>query len=398
MTNRFIFFGCWNNRGCDASNPSATPLSKTIQTMQEYIRPLRPPPTMMLIAGDNYYPSKSKQSGLPKKLYDPAKIQSGFDCLDSIPITKKMILLGNHDVETTYDSVSDTTACNALKYQKGRYNGTSVVLFKFDNPGRLLYHIIGDHTIVLMFDSTIYDIADDPVKSAEYLRCYNLLRNPDSKGDSSPDMHPTNLISKTPFGSIQEIIAYQETQCRNTIGWLQEPAQRPIRNLVFSCHHPVLDMKTKKGGFKTTPLNGLTKMLYMFQVLADKRFVLLCADVHLYQHSSIIIHQGGSGDNNGDTMSIEQYVVGTGGADLDKCDGAPIGQDLVVTNDMYSFSYKIHVSDSVYGFLDCIFQGSVFEPRFVEAMRPGPSTGGSKKTRRTMIRKKRPRKTAKKNR
>jgi hypothetical protein len=78
-------------------------------------------------------------------------------------------------------------------------------------------------------------------------------------------------------------------------------------------------------------------------------------------------------------MEIEQFVVGTGGADLDKDKGAIIGEDIDLDiGGAFSFTYNIEETKPVNGFLDCIFfeKGDeiLFEPVFVGEPTVPPTT------------------------
>ena len=70
-----------------------------------------------------------------------------------------------------------------------------------------------------MFDSTLYDL-----KSNAYLDCYNLLQD-------------------TTLENIQNFIELQNIQRDNTIEWLNEPEQSSIQNIIFACHHPIVEIK-----------------------------------------------------------------------------------------------------------------------------------------------------------
>jgi hypothetical protein len=40
IKNRFLFFGCWNNGGCDKTpTQDSSPLSKTMYELKKYVTP-----------------------------------------------------------------------------------------------------------------------------------------------------------------------------------------------------------------------------------------------------------------------------------------------------------------------------------------------------------------------
>ena len=320
--NKFIFFGCWNKGGCKILDIPINPLEKMISKLKDYIAKKveeNDKPGFMIVAGDNYYPNSRKDKGDEKKTKVKEiikdELESGFNCLNTIDISKRYILLGNHDVDgvnvfsATEDSkpVSNVEICPILDFQVKKFKNrdTTDRLFTFNND-RLLEHYIDGHTAIIMFDSTILFHIDDKDVS-KFLSCYNLIYN--TKG----------------FTSIESIITFQNLQRNKTIAFLK--GNETITNIIFACHHPIVSLKSKKKDGEIKKNKAVTKKMVDFlfpfyENFPDKHFIHLCADVHLYQHSQIEI------EKSGDTkvvMKIEQYVVGTGGADLDD----PYGEEKI---------------------------------------------------------------------
>ena len=202
----FIFFGCWNNGGCTIGNcnkdkkrssSSKRLISKEIETinplsgmMQQLIKRTETEsesePSFMIVAGDNYYPNIINETidgvKIKSKKFKQEDLESGFCCLDNINIETKFILLGNHDVDGF--SGDSEIVCPILQFQKDKYlNDPASVLFNFHSK-QLMTHKIKDHTIIIMFDSTVYDsekIKKD--KDGNFLKCYNLI-SPESQFSS----------------------------------------------------------------------------------------------------------------------------------------------------------------------------------------------------------------------
>lgn len=381
--NSFIFFGCWNNGNCKIDEESkevinSNPLSNVVTKINSFIdeNPDNQKPGFLIVAGDNYYPEKVKEEGevkekkdkgekgekgkgkekkVKKKIFNSINIQSGFDCLDKIEIDQKYILLGNHDVEKSVKKENhEDRSCKALEFQKERFFkdtkliDTKNIFFNFYNNSKLLYKIIGDHTIILMFDSTIYDLPDN---DTEYLDCYNLLTNNN-------------------FVSINSIREFQLRQLNNTINFIKKKIY--IKNIIFACHHPIIEIKVKNEILKANALKGLGE--FLFHLHEDKginkrnmKYFHLCADTHLYQKSIVKIEKGDK------MMKITQYVVGTGGADQDECKDPRCNNEVCDTDttvynstDIDNFSYNVCETIKDYGFLYCTFDNNgTFTPEFV---------------------------------
>lgn len=229
MSNEIIFFGCWNNGGCDLDSTNPNSLTTTIKGLNDYLSNIEKKPKTLIVAGDNYYPKKNKKTkddktknDKPSKIFKQEEISSGFDCLQELDIEKKFILLGNHDLEKTIEGDNEEE-CNATIYQKYLSdNNRNFNFFNFNSgtatePRTLEIIRISNHTIIIMFDSSIYE-----KKPEIYLECYNKLRSEETK-----------------FESIDAIKQLQIIQRGNTIKELNKIEYSKIKNIVFACHHPL---------------------------------------------------------------------------------------------------------------------------------------------------------------
>jgi hypothetical protein len=122
----------------------------------------------------------------------------------------------------------------------------------------------------------------------------------------------------------------------------------------------------------------------IYSILEDKvNYFYLCADVHLYQEGNIVIKI-----DDIPTMKIQQYIVGTGGTELDTCVGeSNIGEKI----ENERLTYTMTRCQERCGFLECINTSPV--PRF--SFNEVPIEGGKRKRRKTRKRKTRKRKTRK---
>ena len=356
MSNRFLFFGCWNSGGCNPEDPNPNALTRVMKHLKEFVENEdNDKPEFLIVAGDNYYPPKEKKKDEKgetekkekkekkekRKNYIEEDIDSGFKCLNEILIDK-IILLGNHDVEQTIDNNKNTLGCNTINYQIEKYNNN---LFNFNNfEDKLQTKMLGDHTIIIMFDSTIYD-----KKAEQFLECYKKINEN--------------------YNDINDFIKRQSEQRDNTIKWLQENEQLSIKNIIFTCHHPIIELKVKKNNLEENPFYNLGEFLLPFNELSDKKFIHLCADVHLYQSSEIII----KGEDKNKEMLLKQYVVGTGGAELDNDDNTIKPErfkEFIDINNENKYKYQLYDSIPINGFLDCKFENTEFKPTFILTNKP----------------------------
>jgi hypothetical protein len=207
-------------------------------------------------------------------------------------------------------------------------------------------------TMVLMIDTSIYE--DD---SEQYLQCYNKFF--ETSGQS--------------FSSIEEIREYQLQQITEAI------AEKELRNIIIVGHHPIKYFKYKKGKegkeakiqFRGDIIHSFKPVLaHIYGLLGPKtNYYYLCSDLHLYQKGRIELQMG-----TDVVMRIQQYIVGTGGTELD----SPLPLDYaerVKTED--DITYTLEDEKAQCGFLECVVKegGLEFTPIFV------PLKGGNKKTR-----------------
>jgi hypothetical protein len=414
MALRFLFFGCWNNGACSGT----TPLKKTIDKINSLIRSPSPPPSLpfLIVAGDNYYPTDKGEECDKKKVYESANLLSGLTCLDGLEL-ETFLLLGNHDVEKLGTDVTNIQeGCEVIDFQLSRYSDPPVkspttTLFRFKDPA-LMQKQVGDQTTIIMFDSTIYDVETEE-EGKKYLDCYKKI--------------------VPSFTSIDDIKKKQEKQRAETIKGLSSRGNN-IKTLIFACHHPIVSARSKKGKFKEKIRKQIAEFLLPFKnIRTVTKFILLCADDHLFQYSTLTITK------NGESMTIEQYIAGTGGAELDtlsgpyeeKCDkkdkegdSEVIGDDCFTTEQIVddanlvigitkepksktgakkdkpkkpkkepgtTIEYNVHITEIEHGFLDITVNTTGFNPTFIRTGSevklelptiPLSTSGGGRKSRR----------------
>lgn len=333
----FIQFGCWNQGKCDIG-AGTNPVSRVMRKLREVINE-EPKPEFICVAGDNYYPEKILKK---QKLIKPDNLISGFNCLPSnIEID---MIMGNHDLATNYDNdhkthyIGDATepinSCFILEQEKIKTSGNNIKLVL--HKSRLI-----NRTLILMIDTTMYDDSD----VNEALSCYSTLLN------TRPNIPTVEELRATQLEFVLRAI-------RENIG--------NFKNVVIIGHHPIVGMKLKEGQtnkiFQPLPMFiDLLRQIYLTLSDSSMKYYYLCADTHLYQQGSVKIVVVPE-----QIMNIEQYIVGTGGTELDNnimdnaFDNNKINQLFGVV------TYTINESKEKYGFLKCNI-GNEVTCEFIEA-------------------------------
>ena len=429
---KFIHFGCWNKGHCDMSKTvNQSSLTQVMKKLNEFSTNELTKPDFILVAGDNYYPEKrnDKQMGKIKKLYIE-NLESGFDCLPKN--IESNVILGNHDLENGVYLESDNVSnkpndCNIIDSEINFSERNSNIKLKLFNSKT----ISNGKTLILMVDSTIYDnesndflecykkilkktieIDDVSLNSLTINDIKNLQKVfVESEIDKNIDNvknviivahHPITcykykkvvkkIETKTDLQEIQEI---QEEKKQDDIDNLQneevivdkytqiQAVQNDITDneAIFGGSNgdiqendegkKVIEQTEHKIFLVDTPGFGLTNLLYnsIYNKLNNRvNYYYLCADLHLYQYGTIFIKPDTIEDDNL-SMTIKQYIVGTGGTDMDENPFKyntntvqnsiifePIDESIsenyivkyIVTED-----YMRNVSSTTHGFLEC---------------------------------------------
>jgi hypothetical protein len=144
-----------------------------------------------------------------------------------------------------------------------------------------------------------------------------------------------------------------------------------IKNIVIIGHDPIICYKVKKGDTITivSPGYNLINLLYdsIYKNIPRNRnlkFYYLCADLHQYQIGNVKIEH----EHDDSIMDIKQYIVGTGGTDLDDypftssdpstyeryVESVHLNGDRTEYKIEYSLTpEQISLSRESYGFLQC---------------------------------------------
>ena len=135
-------------------------------------------------------------------------------------------------------------------------------------------------------------------------------------------------------------------------------------NIIFIGHHPITGYKLKKDKIKL--IQAFPSFLAMLKSVyqPEKKYYYLCADLHLYQEGTVLLPVDGV-RNMQMQMQIHQYIVGTGGTELDPDPRAGFSpeKEFETTAGVVAGSYTMtptqeRNSVKEFGFLVCNFHDS----------------------------------------
>jgi len=410
----FIHFGCWNYLTCDyksidnlygsdtksdtksitsnqqvITNP-ITPITQVMTEINKYVianKENKNKVKFMTIAGDNYY--KKKQN--PKdQQYSEEDMKSGFNCLPKD--INKYLLVGNHDLQLYYNE-SERAKCNILDYHellaskvnskfvidtiyepsmkpkpkspsndKSIASASDTVVVPVAKPVVTpvvtpIMHINEGSTYIIMLDTTMYE-------TEEYVECYKqLYKLDDSDSDEKLNVN-------------QKVIEIQNKKIAKCVALINE--NKSINKIIIIGHHPIACIKPKpifnndnkfttENEFNDKLANTILNEIYSKITKTEINYYYLCADLHQYQAGSITIK------NQTNTMTLDQYICGTGGTELDNYTKTvygksqiPTPQSNTITIDDTTIIYSMKSNISSYGFLVCSVTDNDFYTEFFE--------------------------------
>jgi hypothetical protein len=167
-----------------------------------------------------------------------------------------------------------------------------------------------------MIDTTIYD-------NEEFDDCYQCYRG-------FVDSDDKNIIQTSVKQTQNDFINNVTTEIKSN------PS---IKNVVIVGHHPLMGfkIKEKKGVEIVETLYSADLIEFIYNKIFNQinnpniKYYYLCADLHQYQSGNVSIN---------DKMTIRQYIVGSGGAKLDKYD-----KNLIISS--HNSSYNKTTNDII---------------------------------------------------
>jgi len=283
---------------------------------------------------------------------------------------KKYILFGNHEIEDntidihnpsynkkkTYEELKPLVeSCKSLILQTTNRDSIFDDSYQFFND---VITIIRNKTLIIMFDTTMYTFKEKEGDFEKKINetCYQHLFK--------------NIPNITGNSTIRELMIYQENKIIDAIN-----LNNTCKNIIFIGHHPIAYMVNKKEvkkGVETKEniFDHNYKIINffnnMYEILKNKNIYYLCADTHFYDYSEITITKPQqsqpqqsqpqqSQPQQSQELLIRQYIVGSGGADLDKL---PIYKDNIIeltqkhiTIDKIPIKYNIIEHKRTFGFI-----------------------------------------------
>ena len=370
---KFAMFGCWNQ--LDVYNETDDTINKS-DNAEKVITELKKEANLsfIVIAGDNYYPIKIKTKTKTTttttttenlSIIRESSLRSGFKLLPTnVPI---YLMYGNHDLDNSlslikYETKPTGTGASPSKEECAILKTENKIVIETPNLKRpsdktlVMFEKIGN-TVIIMLDTSMYSMpSKDPT-----LECYKeLLGN----------------VSMTPETLMQQ-------QMTEVMGLLNSVTEDSIKNVIIIGHHPLLYVKPKKDKIKADPLH--VKAFDLMFAISEKigptkKYFYLCADLHNYQQGELKIKKTDSSPEK--TLTIQQYVVGTGGTRLD--DAINLQYELKNTKlqgSPYVYEYDILSSEKTTGYLICENGGGTDDLKFEFKQVPTGAAAGGKKTR-----------------
>jgi hypothetical protein len=348
----------------------------------------------ILIAGDNYYPDKTVSLDGKVKTLSKPNLLSGFNCLNAIPLPK-YLLLGNHELDNEITNIvpmqnntnNNILDCKIIRMQKNIVAKTKEIpeneITMFENEITMFENVMHRYdaessTLLIMIDTTLYELFSELNENENGAACYREIELGKEEG---------KLLN------ISEMIAKQAEFVDEALNEFQI-----AKTIIFAGHHPIIGVKGPKEKEKKekkekkdkgtenlasvsesvleekkekkkdkTPetSDGLIKLLMSkFDLLKDKNLIYLCADVHLYQEGiiTIIKKKSDQSDQSYQSLNIKQYIVGTGGAELDELCNKEITYKKELSDS--NITYNIQTNTKTYGYLVCNTSANTEENTF----------------------------------
>jgi hypothetical protein len=378
MNDYFYFFGCWNQGFCNLNDGSSSPLSQLIINLKEklsgvYKAEFKVP--LLIVAGDNYYPfkikdkiggaaltepskeklDKKKDKSKEYKIFNKAFLDSGMACILSLGdyFQKIYMLMGNHDLQYEKKLYLYDASINGKGEQADKCEIISAQMkpsyeehFNYDHN----HYLDPEHpTLILFVNSSMYTNA-----SKDLFECMKIYR-PEIYGRAQ---------------TIRDIIDIDERSINNVINGIED--KESIKNILICGHEPIVSLKIKKGkplnpelkdGLPETGEEGKYRGINFFHNIysqfpsAEKYY--LCADVHNYQEGIIEF-------KDEERTKVTQYVVGTGGTELDmyNYDEDYLNQDVEFSTGPLDFSFRLEKYELEFGYLNCRKEGTGLNFKF----------------------------------
>jgi hypothetical protein len=353
LLTKFIHFGCWSSGFCNINNPNNA-LSNVLKVLQDYLIK-NPDIYCIIVSGDNYYPEKIKENGSKKKIFNLSNLVSGLNCLRTSSLDRNVyLLIGNHELDNNENMVDvNNNKIDECEILKTELNISNDLNFTLDNYlDSIILNLQINNTLLIMIDTTMYDIEENDLD----FQCYKILIKNTNKNIDEKEI------------TLSYIKENQRLRVENLLKKVIETKNIDfIKNICIFGHHPLCHSKYKNNEWKFNILNNddaihlfyTTIFEYVKKNTSNKiNYYYLCADLHNYEYGIINMKKEDYEDDA--CMLIQQYIVGTGGSELDEIGNE---QPKIFSKSLknMNFHYEIIDSKEKYGFLDCsIMNGTMF--------------------------------------
>ena len=330
---RFINVGCWHKWNKERNE--GTELFPLVEILKDSEGETQTPkPDFYIFNGDNYYQDKvkDKSNGTETLAVNSENIKTGFDILKQGTNKKEVfILTGNQDLKKSTELGCETIRKEKQFTTEPRDDGsssssastveeTSTSSERIKLPTKLVMFKRVGNTLIIMIDTNMYN--------GEILDCYDEILDEATKGEiqkieSGLDASLDASLDAKAKAKAKKTMAFQKFQRDKIIQELTDSSS-VYKNIIICGHHPLIGAKNSRyiAKLKTDKIDykfkqGIDAQSYeLYDLLLDiskygEKFFYLCADIHNYQKGEVDITRGGK------EMHIEQYIVGTGGAELD---------------------------------------------------------------------------------
>ena len=399
-TLRFWQFGCWNNLNTTIKKDKVKALGclkDVIKLINERSSHTDTKPDFLIISGDNYYPNKSKPKDendktQKKKIIFSEKLRQGIDYLPST--TPIYMILGNHDLETNTEGnlyIRNPGTPETLETPENK--DCEIIQLELDSllqKENIEYfffkvRMLNPETLILMIDTSIYEIDGE---ANIYLPCYNKFFQ-NNKLYKNENMKPFDDIKKLRNYQLHKIMKAIKTNTN-------------IKYLIIVGHHPIYQLKKKKDTIPPIKyisdihINFVPVLKNIFEILQDDvKYYYLCSDLHLFQKGKIQIiiktlttkalvqtqrksqtqrrksqtqRRKSQTQRKSQTpeeykiMELQQYIVGTGGTELDDKLVDDTSIEINRTYKERNVIYTFEKEQQECGFLECTITNG--EPNF----------------------------------
>jgi len=378
-TFKFWQFGCWNN----LNTINGVVQGRADDVMTFIKRKLKEPypPDKLIISGDNYYPHKIEDKKKDKSSKDKSPKEETSEKLEKTPPATKektiytevlkagllslpidipiTMILGNHDLDRNDKENLFVISPSDLGSRRQEKNDCEIIQLELEaikekqNIDYVFFksEFINNETLLLTIDTSIYELEKD---TTTYLPCYNTFfkNNPFYK-DTQLNFSSISDLRKHQIENIIEAIT--DAQSQNTT----------IKHVIIVGHHPIFQIKFKekeKVPIKFTSdihLGFKPVLTEIYNKLPEARFYYLCSDLHLYQEGIIALEV-----TKDKPMTIDQYIVGTGGTKLDPKLPEPEAMEKTHTAENITYKFIREIQD--HGYLECIItKGSYPQFKFI---------------------------------